>query len=519
VTPGDGSGSVTGTLESLGGGEYGVYLSHNYSQHGAYTATVVVTGPGSVQTTVTSTVEVGDIYAGESGTLTVAQFALGNPSAPASSYTASINWGDGNSSPGTVTVSGGLLTVTGAHTFTVDSIDASNSAYQVSVTVNGPGGQVLTASKQIEVTRPPVQLQLVPLVEGVDGTVANQVIAAFEVPSTSDTATEFSATIYWGDGSSSSAVVTGANGFFQVFANHGYTSLEQHVIQVVVSQDWGTSIRSICKYETEGPPVLNVPAAALPELQIQGRTAPAFPKVNLVVNGQRTQITTNLFAAGIRWNLTARANGRNGGYIIQHVTSRDLGWDYWELWRVNPSATAPAVRPTTQAQLAQLKREIRALQVKTISDSQAITALGGALTRAQVKTLRTTLAALQGASDLADTVVDDTFAGVINGAPGTAVTISGQAYYIDNIDETNLPTVRGLPVFRVGGVPFAGTLPSAANTAVNMTAIQDFLNANIATRSAVIDQTLTATIGPGGRITVEGRPNPAGLPRLVLPAR
>jgi hypothetical protein len=166
VTPGDGSGSVTGTLESLGGGEYGVYLSHNYSAHGAYTATVVVTGPGSVETTVTSTVEVGDIYAGENGTLTVAQFALGNASATASSYPATINWGDGNSSTGTVTVSGGLLTVTGAHTFTVDSIDASNSAYPVSVTINGPGGQVLTASKQVEVTRPPIQLQMANVTEG-----------------------------------------------------------------------------------------------------------------------------------------------------------------------------------------------------------------------------------------------------------------------------------------------------------------------------------------------------------------
>ncbi len=84
VTPGDGSGSVTGTLESLGGGEYGVYLSHAYSQHGAYTATVTVTGSGAT-TVVTSTVEVGDIYAGENGTLTVAQFALGNASATASS--------------------------------------------------------------------------------------------------------------------------------------------------------------------------------------------------------------------------------------------------------------------------------------------------------------------------------------------------------------------------------------------------------------------------------------------------
>ena len=74
IDPGDGSGPVVGTVASLGDGLFSVSLPHGYASAGPYTATITVTDPHGAQTTSTSTVEVGDIVAGEPATLTAAAF-------------------------------------------------------------------------------------------------------------------------------------------------------------------------------------------------------------------------------------------------------------------------------------------------------------------------------------------------------------------------------------------------------------------------------------------------------------
>ena len=126
-------------------------------------------------------------------------------------YTVTINWGDGTApSAGTVTGIGGVLTVTsaGGHVYTVDSIDAPNGAYSVTVTLVKAGQTAATVSHDVVVTRPPMAGQMSNVVEDTHGIVANQVIAAFEVPNITDTAGEFGATIDWGDGTTSAGVVS-----------------------------------------------------------------------------------------------------------------------------------------------------------------------------------------------------------------------------------------------------------------------------------------------------------------------
>jgi hypothetical protein len=63
----------------------------------------------------------------------VGTFTFDNGSAPASSFTATINWGDGTSSAGQVTSSNGSYSVTGTHTYN------DEQSFPIVVTVSGNG--------------------------------------------------------------------------------------------------------------------------------------------------------------------------------------------------------------------------------------------------------------------------------------------------------------------------------------------------------------------------------------------
>ena len=97
---------------------------------------------------------------------------------------------------------------------------------------------MLTASHGVVVTRPPMAEQVANVVEDANGVVANQVVAAFEVPNNTDGAGWFQASINWGDGATSAGVISGSNGLFQVAGGHTYALLGNHVMQVTVSQQW-----------------------------------------------------------------------------------------------------------------------------------------------------------------------------------------------------------------------------------------------------------------------------------------
>jgi hypothetical protein len=227
------------TVAALGDGLFSVSASHDFTTGGTDALTLNATGPGGSETA-TSTVAVGTLEAGVPSTLTVAQFAASDPSLPAGSYTATINWGDGSaSSTGTVSLSGGQVTVTGSHTYPVDSMDQSGYAYQVTVQLSDTAGDNFSVTNPVVVVRPQVQLQVANVVEDFNGTVSNQTVAAFEVPNHTDAATEFQATINWGDGTSSVGMVTGGNGLYQVEGGHSYAIPGSYNIDVYVTQAWG----------------------------------------------------------------------------------------------------------------------------------------------------------------------------------------------------------------------------------------------------------------------------------------
>ena len=160
--------------------------------------------------------------------------------------------------------SNGTFTVQGIHTYDVDSLDRSGGVYTVTVTVNGPQNEVITTTNGVSVVRPPVigVGSNVAFVPGV--AFSNVEVAAFSEPDVADPNSEFSTTIYWGDGSSSSGVVAGSNGLFRVLGGHSYASAGEFAVQIEVSQAWNSlQLVSVLTSEAFGAD----PKAADPTIQ------------------------------------------------------------------------------------------------------------------------------------------------------------------------------------------------------------------------------------------------------------
>jgi hypothetical protein len=77
----------------------------------------------------------------------VATFTDGNHLAPLSDFTVSIDWGNGNTTPGTVQSTGpGTFTVEGTQTYT------TTAAFSITVTIADIDGKMLTLKSHLTVT-------------------------------------------------------------------------------------------------------------------------------------------------------------------------------------------------------------------------------------------------------------------------------------------------------------------------------------------------------------------------------
>jgi len=216
-------------------GTFTVAATHAYADEGGFTISVQVADTQSVPAVTanaTTSATVGDadtltavgttIAATATATFNgkVATFTDSLTAASAAGFTAMINWGDGNSSTGTVTGSGGTFTVSGSHSYAT----AGSDTVSVTLADNSPGTATATASSTAQVASSPLLATAVNVNVTQGLAASGVVVATFTDGNTSDTASGFTATINWGDGSTadSTGTVTGANGSFTVTGNHTY---------------------------------------------------------------------------------------------------------------------------------------------------------------------------------------------------------------------------------------------------------------------------------------------------------
>ncbi|HZU13717.1 MAG TPA: PQQ-binding-like beta-propeller repeat protein [Chloroflexota bacterium] len=153
---GDGTTSV-GTVTANGSGGYTVTASHTPAEEGSYTATVTVSN-GFTSSSAQDAVTVSDAgllsygYSlagaanGVSMTRTVLSFSDHDPGCAAGDYTATIAWGDGTTSAGTISAGSAAcsFTVSGTHTYKTGS-------YTITTTVKDVGGSTTSSISTIGV--------------------------------------------------------------------------------------------------------------------------------------------------------------------------------------------------------------------------------------------------------------------------------------------------------------------------------------------------------------------------------
>lgn len=164
---------------------------------------------------------------------TVATFTDDNPGAAPSDFVAVIDWGDGSSSFGTITENAGTFSVSGQHTYD----DEGSFSATVTITEQEPGTGFASVTDTATITEADV-LSGTPLTFAAPpGISFTATVANFSDTLTANVAGDFTATIDWGDATSSAGTVSGGSGAFQVSGTHTYAAPGNYPVMVTLSDD------------------------------------------------------------------------------------------------------------------------------------------------------------------------------------------------------------------------------------------------------------------------------------------
>jgi hypothetical protein len=246
---GDGQ-TTTGTV-SRENGPFGhpVFIvngSHTYTAGGQDTVkvTLVDDAPGKATATATITATVRSLsgqmalsaateHLALANSTSVATFSDTNTSDQATDFTASIDWGDSSpATTGSVTGSNGTFTVSGGHSY------ADEGNEQASVTLTHTADQFAsTASGSIKVADDDVLTGHGTAIAAIAGHAVNGAVATFTDVNTTSPASDFAATVDWGDGQTTTGTVSGGNGSLTVGGSHTYVAHGQDTVRVTLADD------------------------------------------------------------------------------------------------------------------------------------------------------------------------------------------------------------------------------------------------------------------------------------------
>jgi hypothetical protein len=249
---GDGTkspGSVT--LNANGG--FDVSGSHIYAEESPYSINVTVLDLGGSSATVAASAAVADAPLTAAGTTiastegmpfagAVASFTDANPNGAVGEFAATITWGDGRTSSGTITANaGGGFAVTGTHTYAEEGVNV------VAVTITDAGGSIATANGTTNVADAPLTVVSQATAAGFQNiTTGQQPLAVFgDAAGVESAIGEYRANIDWGDGTPSEQGVIGiSNGKITVFGSHTFAdggTFHPHVLLA----DAGSSVTGV----------------------------------------------------------------------------------------------------------------------------------------------------------------------------------------------------------------------------------------------------------------------------------
>jgi hypothetical protein len=179
----------------------------------------------------------------------VAGFVDTDTGGTASQFTANIDWGNGQFSAGTIVGDGmnGML----QPQFLVNGgggVYSAAGTYTITVYIYDVGGSTFTVTTTATVTSPPgAPGRSGPLAKGTKATATHGVafngsVASFAGSILGGTAASYTATINWGDGTSTSGVIraTGAN-TFSVIGSKTYAAAGTYTVSITITDSSGAS--------------------------------------------------------------------------------------------------------------------------------------------------------------------------------------------------------------------------------------------------------------------------------------
>lgn len=241
-----GDGTVSAGTIAGGAGSFQVSGTHTYAATGNFSVTVTLSddAPGTATAATVSTAVVSNTPLG----VTVTNFSTPEHAAfngnvgtffdvdttkTAASFSANVDWGDGTTTPGTVSGASGSFAVSGTHTYA----DEGSYTITLSAAENAPGTATGTATGTASVTEADV-LSATPITfVAVAGSPFSGIVANVSDTDTSSTAANFAATIAWGDGTTTPGTITGAGGSFQVSGTHTYAASGAFAVTVTVTDN------------------------------------------------------------------------------------------------------------------------------------------------------------------------------------------------------------------------------------------------------------------------------------------
>jgi hypothetical protein len=321
-----GDGTTTAGTVIGGTGTFTVSGTHTYPDEGSFTVGVTFSddapGTASAAASSTATVAEADVLTGTGVTVTategqsfsgtVATFTNTNTTAPASNFSASIVWGDGTTTAGTVGGSAGNFTVTGTHTFAEDG----SLTVRVTLTDSPPGTATATATSTANIAERDLTATST-TISAREGTSLSRAVASFTDAGSPDAASAFTAFINWGDGTTSTGTVTGSAGSFTVNGTHTYADEGSFTVAVQTTETGvpnGTASASSTAQVAEAD---ELSATGTAVSAMQGQT---FNGQVAALTTTYTSNTANDLNATIDWGdgtiTTGTVNGSNGSFTV-----------------------------------------------------------------------------------------------------------------------------------------------------------------------------------------------------------
>jgi hypothetical protein len=172
---------------------------------------------------------------GQSFSGTVATFTVPSTTPTPADYSVSIAWGDGTTSAGTVTGGGGSFTVSGTHTYaeegsftaTVTITDVNTTSNKGTATTTATVGDAALHASGAKPSR--------------NGNAVSGTVATFTDDNPGAPVSDFTATINWGDGKSTSGKVSASGTSFHVSGSHTYSKTGTFTIKITIKDDGGST--------------------------------------------------------------------------------------------------------------------------------------------------------------------------------------------------------------------------------------------------------------------------------------